>query len=257
MVNRSIRSQFAAAVVAPALIVPWLAAAAVGRDAADPEAVDEARRALSGRAYPWYDAGGDDYRTITPPRPPSSRSWNWGNWGSLNLGELNLQDLGRLIVFVLLAAGLTTLILYVARTWQRRQGASPPEQTADGPARVSGSAARLETLPTGLEIDESDPMEAARLLRERGDLGRAVVLLFAHQLLTLDRLGMIRLAPGRTGRQLVRSIEDDQIRGPVGGTLRMFEAVYYGHREPSSEQFERLWSEAEALDGLLAEGAVR
>ena len=65
---------------------------------------------------------------------------------------------------------------------------------------------------------------------------------------------LIRLAPGRTGRQLVRSIDEAAVRGPLARSLRLFEDVYYGHRSPDPAAFEALWAEAEALDRRLTSG---
>jgi hypothetical protein len=76
--------------------------------------------------------------------------------------------------------------------------------------------------------------------------------MFAYQLLSLDSLSMIRLIPGRTGRQLVRSVGDRQLRGWVEPTLRLFEAVYYGHRPPSPEAFEAAWISAQAFQQRVA-----
>ena len=94
-----------------------------------------------------------------------------------------------------------------------------------------------------------------RIIRRRreGDYAGAVVYLFAHQLLTLDRLEKIRLTPGKTGRQLVRSVKEKPWRDPVEPTLRLFEAVYYGHQKISAEAFEGVWALAEAFERRAAE----
>ena len=44
-----------------------------------------------------------------------------------------------------------------------------------------------------------------------GDLAGAVICLFAHQLLSLDQLGLIRLVPGRTGRQYLQVVRDREL----------------------------------------------
>ena len=55
--------------------------------------------------------------------------------------------------------------------------------------------------------------------------------------MTLSRLGLVRLAPGRTARQLLGSVGDADFRKLVAPTLRHFESAYYGHRNPSGEEF--------------------
>ena len=123
-------------------------------------------------------------------------------------------------------------------------------------SRGRGEPSRVEALPAGMrrEFESSDPWEEALRRRARGDLAGAVVCLFAHQLLTLSRLGLVRLAPGRTGRQLLRSVADVEFRGLVQPTLRQFEAVYYGHRTPSPEEFAEVWRSAEAFERRVAGG---
>ena len=58
----------------------------------------------------------------------------------------------------------------------------------------------------------------------------------------MHRRKRLRLVPGRTGRQLVRSVADRELRLCVEPTLRLFELVYYGHRAPSAEAFEAVWA---------------
>ena len=106
------------------------------------------------------------------------------------------------------------------------------------------------------EFESSDPWEEAIRRRGRGDLAGAVVCLFAHQLLTLSRLGLVRLAPGRTGRQLLGAVADAEFRALVRPTLRLFEAVYYGHRTPSAEEFAAVWAGVEAFQRRVALGVT-
>ena len=75
-------------------------------------------------------------------------------------------------------------------------------------------------------------------------------------MLTLDRLRLIRLVPGRTGRQLIRTIVDPQWRACVAPTLRLFESVYYGRRTPTREAFEAVWTSAEAFERRVAAGTA-
>ena len=53
-----------------------------------------------------------------------------------------------------------------------------------------------------------------------GDLAGAVVCLFAYQLLALDRLGLIRLAPGRTGGSTFRGCDDRRLVDSLGRDAR-------------------------------------
>jgi hypothetical protein len=208
------------------------------------------REALARGRYPWYDARADTVKPVWPPR-----EWNL-DWldrlrGRIRLGWL--PSAGSLISFLLAMVGLTILLAVLARLWWSYE---PGAESSRAEARRPGTAARIESLPAELRLGTADPWTEAVRCRARGDYARAIVCLFAHQLRTLERLRQIRLAPGRTGRQLVRGINDQQLRDWVDPTLRLFEAVYYGHRTPSAESFEPVWTAAEAFERRVAEGVA-
>ncbi len=225
----------------------WLALGLVG-DATPAEPV---REAMGKGNYPWYDARSDSVRPLMP-----AREWNWDwvpdwkfPWAERRVSGIG--SVGEVIALSLAGAALTALIGVLIWLWMRNQPGVADEETV---AR-SGRAARVEGLPEGLRPETSDPWTEAIRRRQRGDYAGAVVCLFAHQLLTLDRLRQLRLAPGRTGRQLVGTLDDAEFRSWVEPTLRMFEAVYYGHRSPSAESFEAVWSLALQFERRVAEGA--
>ena len=107
-----------------------------------------------------------------------------------------------------------------------------------------GTAARLGELPEGIRPADGDPWAEAMRRRAAGDLAGAVVCLFAHQLLSLDQLGLIRLGPGRTGRHYVQALRDRELIDCAGRDPRLFEDVYYGRRSPTAQAFESVWSRA-------------
>jgi hypothetical protein len=217
---------------------------------AKPRGPGPVREALARGAYPWYDVASDRVKPVWPPR-----EWNL-DWLDRKLGRLRLGWLpsaGSLNAFLLAMVGLTTLLLVLVVLWRHYQpGPGAPRTVEPG----WGAAARLERLPEGLRSETLDPWSEAVRCRARGDYAQAIVCLFAHQLLTLDRLQRLRLVPGRTGRQLVRGINDPDLHDWVETTLRHFEAVYYGRRIPSAESFAVVWSTAEAFQRRVAEAVV-
>jgi hypothetical protein len=155
------------------------------------------------------------------------------------------------MAYGLALGALAILVAVLVMLWRiYRPGALDLEPGARRP----GVAARIEGLPAGLKPQTDDPWTEAQQCRARGDYARAVVCLFIHQLLTLDRLRQLRLVPGKTARQLVAAVDDRELRGWVGATARLFEAVYYGQRVPSAAAFEPVWSAAEAFERRIAEG---
>jgi len=212
------------------------------------EAADRAVKEALGRGgYPWYDAGEDAFRPVRPP-PIATKPSPSGGRPRTGFGALMLADVFQFLVFLLLTAGLFALVFFLARSWRRYLENEPLLGPSRGPARVEGQAGPL---PAGLAADEADPLGAARRLRAAGRRGEAVVLLFTYLMRTLAGAGLVRLAPGKTGRQLVRSVADAELRGLAEPSLRLFEAVYYGHREPEPEPFEAAWATAEELAGRV------
>jgi hypothetical protein len=219
-----------------------LAAAAAGGPDDDPGTA--VRSALARGAYPWYDAASDQLRPVRPPREPAPPQVP-------DAGRSAWAKLGQWIVFFVLAAALAVLCIVLALAWQRHLlSLEQPEGPRRGPARA---VARTADLPPGLRVETDDPWAEAVRLRDRGEHARAIVLLFLHQVLTLDRLRLSRLLPGRTGRQIVRGVADAAVRRRIEPTLRLFEAVYYGHRDPGPEAVAAAWAEAEAFQRWAAE----
>lgn len=232
---------------------------------------DEIRAVLAKEGYPWYDGATDRVKPVLPwpdlHYTPGDRVKRFGEW----LGD-GLRGVARWLRWMnrfripwiggfgdLIAIGLVmlllTLVLVGLLELLRRYRPLGGDAVSKAALRA-GSAQRIEGLPAGVRLDAADPWSEALRLRSRGDYSAAIIHLFGHQLLTLERLRQVRLVPGRTGRQLVRSVGDRQLRGLVEPTLRLFEAVYYGHRAISVEAFDAVWSRAEAFERLAA-GDIR
>ena len=109
---------------------------------------------------------------------------------------------------------LATFFVFLIILWLRREPFGAP--TAAGKARP-GTALLLSQLPPDLP-GMDDPWAEAQRRRAAGDFAGAVIYLFAHQLLSLHRVGLIRLAPGWTGRQYVRWLRDPVLVDSLGST---------------------------------------
>src|SRR5262249_13165622 len=127
----------------------------------------------------------------------------------------------------LLATILATFFLFLLVIWLRRE----PFATGRGADNARpGSAQLLAQLAGGLTPGLDDPWAEAQRRRLAGDRAGSIIYLFAHQLISLDRVGLIRLAPGWTGRQYVRWLRDPVLVDSLSATLALFEEIYYGHR---------------------------
>ncbi len=208
--------------------------------------------ALSRGEYPWYDATKDAPRSVLGP------DWSWlDDWFKFNQQprrpmagwNLNWSDPAELIFQGLIMLGLAILMVVLVEFWRRYRPSAAEKSMQDH--RHSGLG-RIEGLPADIQPKSSDPWVEAQRLRDRGDHIGAIIALFAHQLLTLDRIQQIRLVPGRTGRQFVRSVTDLELKRPASLTLRLFEAAIYGHQSPRASGIEKLWAEAAAFERHVA-----
>lgn len=227
----------------------WLVLGVVSAPGSEPVTKSDAefRHALQRGGYRWYDGKSDAARPLWPPKPPTPRNPSGLSW----LRALGLHDLGELLMTGLILLALAVLLALLVELWRRYE--PTVAEARQQPATV-GSAVSIESLPAGVRPETDDPWSEALRCREKGDYAGAVISLFAHQLLALHQRQVLRLRPGRTGRQLVRSIDDRRFLRSVEPTLRLFEAVYYGHLSPSREAFEAVWTLAEDFERHMVAG---
>jgi hypothetical protein len=208
---------------------------------ADPEqAISDGAKALdSWWDYPWYDDQSDDVRPINvQPRaqaaPTRTRSGT-SSWG--------LEWLGWLLI-ALVVVGVLVMVL-------RTYWAGGFRGSSTGKANVVGAAVsvdRLEELPFQLERGTDDLLGEARRAAEAGDFDRAIVLLYSHQLLELDKRDAIRLTKGKTNRQYLRELRLHPGFAPLLATSMVaFEDVYFGGHSLGRERFEECWRQAVQL----------
>jgi hypothetical protein len=229
---------------------------------AGPEAAaGPVREALRQGSYPWYDSDADRVRPIWAPR------LTWIKWlldkvesmgKAINrffsgMGVRRMPSVGlggEYLGTLLLSTVLIAFFVFLLVLWMRKE---PFAAGLPAARSTPGTAHLLAQLPEALMPGFDDPWAEAQRRRSAGDYAGAVIYLFAHQLLSLDRAGLIRLAPGWTGRYYVRRLRDPVLVDSLGATLRLFEEIYYGHRQPSAGAFERVWSRAEAFEARRQE----
>lgn len=206
-------------------------------------------QSLGRQSYPWYDSAKD------APRSVLGKDMSWlSDWFHFNPsptrgggggGSWNWSDPGELLMLGLSMLALAILLVMLVEFWRRYRPANDGNQVVNTAKPVLG---RIEGLPADIQPTSTDPWAEAQRLRESGDEVGSIIALFAHQLLTLDKLKQIRLTPGRTGRQFVKSVPDLELKQKVTSTLRLFEAAIYGHQRPKPEAFDRMWEDAKAFE---------
>ncbi len=219
------------------------------------------REALRQGGYPWYDSAADRVRPIWVSRL-SWVKWIVGKLQSMGkaidrffrgMGGGRMPSVGvggEYLGTLLLLTVLVAFFVFLVVLWMRREPFAAGLSAAQSSA---GTAVLLAQLPEEMMPGFDDPWAEAQRRRSAGDYSRAVIYLFAHQLLSLHRAGLIRLAPGWTGRYYVRWLRDPVLVDSLRATLLLFEEIYYGHRQPSAGAFERVWSRAEAFEARRQE----
>jgi len=187
--------------------------------------------------YPWYDAKADAVHRVKVTEP-----WHF----NFPLGVL-LQWTAWVVVALLLAGVAYLLIRAFLQRERRKSGASEQEPV--------GGADRVESLPLPVGGRRLDLLAEAQRCRQQGDYGRAIIFLFSHQLLQLDKHGRIHLARGKTNRQYLREIRPwPSLGGLIEQTTLVFEEVFFGHHALELPAFEACWSRLDEFERLVKSG---
>ncbi|QDV44869.1 hypothetical protein Enr13x_47400 [Stieleria neptunia] len=162
---------------------------------------------------------------------------------------------GNLFGWVLLAAmvlGIVGITVYaISRAELRMENRTSTASAAD----VKGlpdeqTLERIKHLPPELRrTDVNLRTECERLMGE-GRFDQAIILMLGHQLLLLDRNGLLRLSRGKTNGRYVRETRNhhDTIATWLRATADAFEQSYFGRHEISAHVFEQLWRQNEMLE---------
>jgi hypothetical protein len=233
---------------------------------ADPEtAVETGRAALDNwwwTSYPWYDAAKDDLRPIDVSEPwyvrlfkgwdfdaPNWR-WNLGSWLPANIGEW----IAWTVLLVCLAA-VTYFMLRILRA--RRRGLAGAAARESAAETLAEQHRRIEALPSPVRRRVVDLLGEARRHYDAGNYGEAIVYLFSHQLVELDKHHLIRLDKGKTNRQYVRELGPrNALQRLLGHSMHVFEDAFFGNRAIDRRRFETCWLRLDEFNALLAEGGV-
>lgn len=185
--------------------------------------------------YDWYDAAADDVRPVDLADGIVSARSSVDAWSWMQIGA-----------WTLLAILLVMLLFALVRYFAVHTHVSPPpdEDVRHRPATV----AQLEALPVGVVSGPLDLLAEARKWQQAGDYSQAIVYLYSHFLLELDRRQRIRLARGKTNRQYLRELRPHlALATTMEPVMRAFEDVFFGKHDLSRERYEACWSSVNSL----------
>ena len=236
------------------------------RTACAVDAVESGREGLvKSESFPWYNDQADalhpiDFQPTTPPR--EIRNWNWdvperrpaNNFGLGNFWS-SFWDVFQIVIWVVLAILVAVAIYYGVRTATLRERSLATNVTSTDD--IAAQAKRIENLPFQVEKPLSDLLAEARRLYDSGQYGDAIVYLFSHQLVQLDKHHMIRLAKGKTNRQYLRELRSSRgMRDLLSQTMVTFEDFFFGNHAIDRQRFESCWSRLQEFDTSLEQSGV-
>ena len=172
-------------------------------------------------------------RTATGPAGPRNAG-----------GNVGFGTLAWLIVGVSL---LCLLAVFFWLTYLR--GELETERSTAGKDDGSISPNRVEQLPFDLDMKNLDFRGRAKLASDKGDFRTAIVFLFSHALLYLDKNQLLHLRRGKTNRQYLSELVDSTpAANSFEHVMLVFERAFFGNREVKPAEFERCWAEVNLLE---------
>lgn len=216
----------------------------------------------------WYDAESrdllpievSDQRTDTmnrdsrwTPKPVSTKktpaTTTSTPWGSMSWGNL----FGWVFLVALMGV-IVGLLVYVFTNSSFDFRPAPIQQTLVGKRALDEQTKqRIAELPAELRDTDVNPRTELERLMQRGDFDQAIIFLYGHQLLLLDRVSWLRLSRWKTNRQYVGETRGSNLEAGelLGKTVEAFERSYFGRHTLTRSQFDMLWQ-----DNLRVEASV-
>ena len=176
--------------------------------------------------------------------------------GLFNTGLSALNVLGWLVLGIVVLAGVAMIFYVLSRAELQTKnvgkggktvlsGKTPDEQTLE----------RMKHLPKELRRTDVNLRSEAQRLMQDSQYDQAIILLFAHQLLLLDRYGMLRLNRGKTNRKYIRETRgtNEAVANCLESTVASFERSYFGRHKITRNEFAETWRLNEQLETRLEE----
>lgn len=158
------------------------------------------------------------------------------------------------LVLILIGFGLIFLVLFVFSKVEPDAMSNRKATSSDAMVDVDEQMLeRMKELPAEVRRTDVNLRSEAERLMKLAKFDEAIVMLFGHQLLLLDRCRVLRLARGKTNGRYVRETRGNapQANMYFVNTVAAFEASYFGGHTPSADRFEKLWNENTTLESVV------
>lgn len=141
-----------------------------------------------------------------------------------------------LLIGALLVVGIVVARIAVKYLVSRK--GKRPKKTSDSPSEEAAFMGSEEALG------------AARTMAAESRFTEALIFLFRFVLLRLDERGTVTLRPGKTNREILRSVPDnDPIKQPLSQMMLLFNRVRYGNEACNRVAFDRFVSLSRRVTG--------
>lgn len=229
----------------PPPVAPAIAVLTAPAQLALDEPVEKGRAALgSGWQYPWYDPATDGVRRVRVRETWQLPNFNW-NPGSFRVDWL--QWVMWIVISLLLALMVYVLIRVYLRSEDLRAMGTAGGDDVDG----IDDAERIAALPFRVDRRTLDLLEEARRHYQAGRYSQAIVYLFSHELVELDKRQFLRLAKGKTNRQYLREVPSTgPLRGLLEQSMVAFEDAFFGDHALDRARFEACWNRVAEFNRL-------
>jgi hypothetical protein len=224
--------------------------------------VQSGREALDQWAdYPWYDDAADDVRPITIGQDHEISGGSTSEKGggeaaersdrsNSSLPESSFSLAGaEVVAWVVVGIAIVAIVGVLIYAILQSDGSTPRQSKNEATASVD-----LAALPIPIAAADSDLLAEARRWYNQGDYAKAMIYLYSHLLLRLDKGQLIRLAKGKTNRQYLREVGGRRsLAEYFESAMHAFESAFFGRRELPRDEFEAAWSRVDDFHRLVEE----
>lgn len=230
-------------------------AAATSSRAQAPEG-DPAKKALDDQNFPWYDSQTGSEKPVAIAPDPNETGQRDSKWlGSSNYKtatnrrpfSFNFGALGQVlqvIIWIAVAVGLLGLTYVVITAFMKIDAKQVLGGGSEEVDDEEGDRTRIENLPFQVKRPNANLLEEAQACYNRGEYNDAIIYLYSHQLIELDRRQAIHLTKGKTNRQYLRELrEKPKLSTILESSVLLFEEAFFGRHTVTRQQIDRCWNQ--------------
>ena len=193
----------------------------------------------------------DRHASIEGPTGPSD--WTWLQSIRESIGTvvswLFASWFNVFALCMLLFVGI--LFFLVIRSGMIGNGYYGKSNLSDKLAREREKA-KIQDLPFEIEQTGIGLLGQVEKHRADGDYSKAIIYLFSHVLVEMDRSRCIRLARGKTNRTYLRELRGQELLSAFTNQVVLaFEYAFFGKHGLSKEAFEVVWEQLPAFEQHL------